>query len=110
MGVCCLRLGLRFCVNRRSAVFLASFPVGGVGGALRNIGPQENGQQKPLQASWVRVSGDEDWAAWNPRVCESAAALQGPLLSFEVAYLALADDPQVKQRSLLFLFLRRAKS
>ncbi|CDJ60557.1 acylamino-acid-releasing enzyme, putative [Eimeria maxima] len=88
------RLGLRFCVNRRSAVFLASFPVGGVGGALRNIGPQENGQQKPLQASWVRVSGDEDWAAWNPRVCESAAALQGPLLSFEVAYLALADDPQ----------------
>ncbi|CDI81805.1 acylamino-acid-releasing enzyme, putative [Eimeria acervulina] len=88
------RLGLRFCINRRSSVWLASFMCGGVGQALRGINSKDKGPPKAILPSWICLSGEEDWAAWEPRVCEVAAESQGPLLSFEVAYLALANNPQ----------------
>lgn len=93
------RLGLKFCVNRRASIMLAWFPavgVGGVSAALREREAMREGFRKPLRASWLAISGDDDWAAWSARVLDIPTERQGPLLSFDVVYLALTADS--KQR------------
>lgn len=95
--ICVLdRLGLKFCINRRSAVFLADFPTGGVARALRALGASDKVPQGPLQPTWLRISDEEDWAAWEARICDLPSHPPGPLLAFEVVYLALSDDSKVR--------------
>ncbi|CDJ66733.1 acylamino-acid-releasing enzyme, putative [Eimeria necatrix] len=91
------RLGLKFCINRRSAVFLADFPTGGVARALRALGASDKVPQGPLQPTWLRISDEEDWAAWEARICDLPSHPPGPLLAFEVVYLALSDDSKEKR-------------
>lgn len=113
LRVCCGdRLGLKFCINRRSAVFLADFPTGGVARALRALGASEKGPQGPLQPTWLQISNEEDWAAWEARICDLPSHPPGQLLAFEVVYMALSDDSKVRwlRRSFSFSANRRTQS
>ncbi|KAL8272873.1 hypothetical protein Esti_003182 [Eimeria stiedai] len=87
------RLGLKFCVNRRSSVVLAWLSREGLSRGLVGRGALSGGDQAAIRPTWLSISGDEDWAAWSPRICEASGS-EGPLLRFEVVYLALSKDPQ----------------
>lgn len=90
-------------MNRRCSVMLAWFPsvgAGGVAAALREREATRDGLKKPFRASWLAISGDDDWAAWSTRVLDVCTERQEPLLSFDVVYLALSADPKVRRRLL----------
>ncbi|KAL8429111.1 hypothetical protein Efla_003164 [Eimeria flavescens] len=87
------RLGLKFCINRPASVVLAWFPLETVPWKLIGRDAPRGRNVEPLFPAWLSISGDEDWAAWGARIY-GISEVDGPLLRFEVVYLALSDDPK----------------
>ncbi|KAL8432540.1 hypothetical protein ACSSS7_004537 [Eimeria intestinalis] len=92
-------IGCSFCLHAPHGVAWpppygrGSFSMGDENLELGGAGAHSGGGQAPISPTWLSISGDEDWAAWSPRVCEASVS-EGPLLRFEVVYLALSERPQ----------------